>query len=72
MDCIVHGVAKSWTQLSDLHFHFLSLTIFVASGKKQNLPLPLFSHLGDGSSSSTYFIGPSCLGNKFSSVQSLC
>ena len=21
MDCIVHGVAKSWTQLSDLHFH---------------------------------------------------
>ena len=23
MDCIVHGVAKSWTRLSDLHFHFL-------------------------------------------------
>ena len=23
MDCIVHGVAKSWTQLSD--FHFISL-----------------------------------------------
>ena len=22
MDCIVHGVAKSWTQLSDLHFYF--------------------------------------------------
>ena len=22
MDCIVHGVTKSWTQLSDLHFHF--------------------------------------------------
>ena len=22
MDCIVHGVAMSWTQLSDLHFHF--------------------------------------------------
>ena len=21
MDCIVHGVAKSWTQLCDLHFH---------------------------------------------------
>ena len=20
MDCIVHGVAKSWTQLSDFHF----------------------------------------------------
>ena len=22
MDCITHGVAKSQTQLSDLHFHF--------------------------------------------------
>ena len=22
MDCIVHGVAKSWTPLSDFHFHF--------------------------------------------------
>ena len=22
MDCIVHGVTKSWTQLSDFHFHF--------------------------------------------------
>ena len=21
MDCIVHGAAKSWTQLSDFHFH---------------------------------------------------
>ena len=27
MDCIVHGVAKSWTQLSD--FHFLSLWILI-------------------------------------------
>ena len=24
MDCIVHGVPKSWTQLSDFHFHFLA------------------------------------------------
>ena len=23
MDCIVHGVAKSLTRLSDFHFHFL-------------------------------------------------
>ena len=23
MDCIVHGVAKSWTWLSDFHFHFI-------------------------------------------------
>ena len=22
MECIVHGVAKSWTQMSNLHFHF--------------------------------------------------
>ena len=22
MDCIVHGVAKSWTRLSDFHFHY--------------------------------------------------
>ena len=25
MDCIVHGVTKSWTQLSDFHFHFVTL-----------------------------------------------
>ena len=24
MDCIVHGVTKSWTRLSDFHFHKLS------------------------------------------------
>ena len=23
MDCIVHVVAKSWTQLSDFHFHWI-------------------------------------------------
>ena len=23
MDCIVHGVAKSWTRLRDFHFHFI-------------------------------------------------
>ena len=22
MDCIVHGVTKSWTQLNNFHFHF--------------------------------------------------
>ena len=26
MDCIVHGVTKSRTQLSDFHFHFQSLS----------------------------------------------
>ena len=25
MDCIVRGVAKSWTRLSDFHFHFIKL-----------------------------------------------
>ena len=34
MDCIVHGVAKSQTQLRDYHFHFLS------SGKLTNLVSP--------------------------------
>ena len=24
MDCVIHGVAKSQTQLSDFHFHFIS------------------------------------------------
>ena len=28
MDCIVHGVAKSWTRLSDFHFHFLMFIPF--------------------------------------------
>ena len=34
MDCIVHGVAKSWTQLSDLHFQYVKT-------KTQNINLPL-------------------------------
>ena len=25
MDCIVHGAAKSWTRLSNVHFHFQCL-----------------------------------------------
>ena len=28
MDCIVHGVAKSQTQLSDFHFHSLIICTF--------------------------------------------
>jgi len=32
MDCIVHGVAKSWTRLSD--FHFTSLHFRWFSGKE--------------------------------------
>ena len=40
MDCIVHGVTKSWTQLSDFHFHFFlekgmaTLSIILAKGIK--------------------------------------
>ena len=26
MDCIVHGVTKSWTRLNDFHFHYGNLT----------------------------------------------
>ena len=29
MDCIVHGVTKSQTRLSDFHFHFLSFTAMI-------------------------------------------
>ena len=30
MNCIVHGVAKSWTWLSDLHFHFhITFTLWI-------------------------------------------
>ena len=28
MDCIVHGAAKSQTQLSDFHFHFKKLNLY--------------------------------------------
>ena len=27
LDCIVHGVSKSQTRLSDFHFHFLLLSV---------------------------------------------
>ena len=28
MDCIVHGVEKSWARLRDFHFHFLMCFYF--------------------------------------------
>ena len=32
MDCKAHGVTKSWTRLSDFHFHlYLNIFYFVAS-----------------------------------------
>ena len=27
MDCLAHGVAKSWTQLSDFHFHYYCIIV---------------------------------------------
>ena len=41
MDCVVHGVAKSWTQLSDFHFH-----IFTSKAKECSNyhTIPLISH----------------------------
>ena len=31
MDCIVHGVTKSWTRLSDFHFHTVPTHVFLES-----------------------------------------
>ena len=36
-DCIVHEVAKSWTQLSDFHFHFTPKWAFFNQGSKHSL-----------------------------------
>ena len=33
MDCIVHGVAKSWTQLSDFHCHLVMHAAAAAAAK---------------------------------------
>ena len=30
LECIVHGVAMSWTQLNDFHFHFCLLIFIIA------------------------------------------
>ena len=30
MNCIVHGVTKSWTQLSDIHFHIYTMECYSA------------------------------------------
>ena len=37
-DYIVHGVAKSWTQLSNFHFHFVLMESFLYFS-------PLFTYL---------------------------
>ena len=28
MDCIVHGVAKSWTRLSNVHFNYITCDLY--------------------------------------------
>ena len=44
MDCIVHGVTKSQTQLSDFHFHFraweLGQVAYILSKAEDNISLP--------------------------------
>ena len=35
IDCIVHGVEKSWTRLSDFHFHFKARTLLSFLGIPQ-------------------------------------
>ena len=39
MDCIVHGVAKSRTLVSDLHFHFLSYDTGSTDSKRKIIKL---------------------------------
>ena len=36
MDCIVHGVTKSWTRLSDFHFHSCSQMVLVLKNSPAN------------------------------------
>ena len=43
MDYIVRGVTKSWTQLSDLHFHFFTSSSPYADSSTEMLSYPWFS-----------------------------
>ena len=41
MDYTVHGVIKSWMQLSDIHFHFsLSVDIYLCKFTLIEVPVP--------------------------------
>ena len=44
MDCIVHGVAKSWTRLSDFHFHLGVRWGFPGGSEVKNLPVIAGEH----------------------------
>ena len=48
MDCIVHGVTKSWTRLNDSHFHFLKTHGWlqaIFSAAQRNLLFQLYAGL---------------------------
>ena len=49
MDCIVHGVSKSRTRLSDFHFHFGFLASLVPEALQNLLSLPTVFFLQPGS-----------------------
>ena len=43
MDCIIHGVAKSWTQVSDFHLELLGLRIpYQKKNKKKGNFIDIF------------------------------
>ena len=60
MDCIVHGVAKSRTQLSDLHFTSLHRKYYLntKSFKKFRGSFPVFLHPNDLSSPEQNILRP--------------
>ena len=44
MDCIVHGIPKSWTQLDDFHLHpFTNLSLFTPSLNPRQSPFYFLS-----------------------------
>ena len=38
MDCIVHGVPKSWAQLSDFHIQFSFLALSAGDSHLRSIP----------------------------------
>ena len=45
MDCIVHRIAKSWTQLNDLHFHHIMDKLITSFLGHQPTHLGLSTHI---------------------------
>ena len=44
LDCIVYGVAKSWTRLSDFHFHFFTFHFTGVNCKGNGILLTIAKH----------------------------